>query len=1025
MALIFQLIVVLAVCSAVLVRGSVLGIDFGSEYMKVALVQSGKPFEIVTNMQSKRKTKSCLFFKTVDGAIVERQFGDDAYQFLAKKPDATFCKFNRIIGKTDYSHDKEDDHSLLSSRYYFPYQFINSTDTGRSSYVVTDKISLEPEEMVAMLLEHVKLFATNYGGENIKDVVLTVPSYYTQHERLATIAAAEIADLKVLSLIEENTAAALHYAIDRAHTFETPQNVMFYNMGSDSIQVSIANFSSTTVVESGKNKTTGAFEIIGKGWDDQLGGMDFDMALANWLAVKFHESWHAKKPKNAGKDIQTEPKNSRAMARLKIEAGKLKETLSANDNFPSKIDQLFDDFDLNTKITRQEFEECVQDLLSRLFRPIDDALAMANITKADLHSIELLGGGIRKPKVKELLNKYFEDVNKTCSQHINGDEAMALGATFRGAQLKTTFRVRKIDSSDFNPYSVGVQLKTLPVKETDMAGDDVADVEGAGVGGGVDEQWSKETLLYGSGAKSSSYGKKKTVTVPVPSEKDISCSLFYNSSDPNYAKAPRGTDSTIAMYSVTGISAFSSDIHNKHKEFSILSDGKYNVSSSPKVKLEFWLNTNTGIYTLTSAEVFVDLTPIETVDVSVAGAESESEAGDSEAGAAAKTAAKDDATTTPTPTPPAAAASDEATDSNSTSSSAGTGTNDESSEKDRAAASSSDKTSAGAPKIDIKKKLVPLKKTRQLTITELYGALHPPAWTGAQIAAKRAFIDALDAADKDRRLKDAAMNELETFAYAVKNRLNDDNSLSKISTEEQRDSLLAAVQVELEWLEETGSDAETEVYKDRLATVEKKAGALYTRLSELTDRPAEVKKARSKLNKIRDAVGAWTEVLPQVTEDEKTKLLDLVGKAESWLDEKEEVQSQRKAHEDLAFLSSEIKPTLKSASNLYDKLLKKKPLPPPVTNSTNTTGTNSTNSSDTNSTERVHINPEASEEFESKDDGSSSSSSSGDSDDASLSSGDSANSSSSSESDQQSSVNGDEDEGSSKEKEKNDDDDEL
>lgn len=941
MALIFQLIVVLAVCS-IIVHGSVLGIDFGSEFLKVGLVQSGKPFEIVTNMQSKRKTRTCLFFKTGDGTILERQFGDDAFQFLAKKPDTTFCKFNRLVGVADYKDDNgEGFFSKYSKKYFFPYQFTNSSDTGRISFAVSDKIALEPEEMVAMLLEHAKLYSTNYGGENIKDVVLTVPSYYTQHEKLAMIAAAEIADLKVLSLIEENTAAALHYAIDRAHTFETPQNVMFYNLGSGSLQVSIANFSSTTVVELGKNKTIGSFEIIGKGWDENLGGFDFDMGLTNWLAEKFNEAWHSKKKSSANKDIRTEPKNSRAMARLKLEAGKLKETLSANDNFPSKVDQLYDDLDLSTKITRPEFEKYIyESLLTRLFKPIDDALAMANITKADIHSIELLGGGIRVPKVKEMLNKHFEDVGKNCSQHINGDEAMALGATFRGAQLKTTFRVRKIETSDFSPFSVSVQLKSQETSETDMAGDEV-EVES-------DDKWSKETMLYRSGSKSSSYGKRKTVTVPY--ERDLTCSLFYDPSDPSNANLPQGTDNTIAKYTLSGVTAFSSDIQNKQKEFSILNDNTYNVTSPPKVKLEFALNANTGVYSLISAEVSAELVPIEVVDAAPI---VELEAENKEAGTEKAAGETDAATGGAGAEESSTKESAEGADSSSTSSTSETA--------DKTTAST-EKTASTAAKVELKKKLVPIKKTRQLTISELHAALKPPAWTSAQIASKRAFIDALDAADRDRRLKDAAMNDLETFAYAVKNRINDDSSLSKVSTEEQRDSLLADVQAELEWLDETGSNTDTQVYKDRLAVVEKKANAIYTRLAELTTRPAEVAKARTKLEKYKKTVSTWNETMPQITEDEKTKLLDLVGKAESWLDEMVEVQSQRKPHEDLAFLSSEIKPALKSATNLFDKLLKKKPLPPPVNNSTNTTGANTTNSSDSNSTEKVHINPEPAEE---------------------------------------------------------------
>lgn len=154
----------------------------------------------------------------------------------------------------------------------------------------------------------------------IKDCVVTVPSSFTQHERKAMYTAAAIADLRILTLIEENTAAALHFGIDRV--FDTPTSVLFYNMGSSSVQVTIATYSSYLVKEgAGKNKSIGQFDVVGKAWDEHLGGFSFDLQIADLLARRFNANWN-KKASGAGKDIRD---FSRPMTRLRLEAVKIKE----------------------------------------------------------------------------------------------------------------------------------------------------------------------------------------------------------------------------------------------------------------------------------------------------------------------------------------------------------------------------------------------------------------------------------------------------------------------------------------------------------------------------------------------------------------------------------------------------------------------------------------------------------------------------------------------------------------------------
>jgi len=208
--------------------GNVLGIDFGSDSMKVAIVSPGSPLNIVTNLQSKRKTPTAVAFYRG-----ERMFGSDATALSAKKPESTFVKLNRAIGRST-------DHPLIQEykQQFFPYEIYSNETTGKTLFK-QEETYYSPEELLAMMMQHAKDITAASGVKGIKDCVLTVrkslikyityviffliscclfeqvPSSFTQHERAALYAAADIADLRVLSLIEENTAAALHYAIDR------------------------------------------------------------------------------------------------------------------------------------------------------------------------------------------------------------------------------------------------------------------------------------------------------------------------------------------------------------------------------------------------------------------------------------------------------------------------------------------------------------------------------------------------------------------------------------------------------------------------------------------------------------------------------------------------------------------------------------------------------------------------------------------------------------------------------------------
>lgn len=263
------------------IHANVIGIDFGSDNIKVGMISPGK-FDIVTNFQSKRRTPNTIAFYQN-----ERFYGSDAYALMARKPEIVFSKFFRMIGKSESNPRLTE---LVKQ--YFPYQFFSNETTHLTSIKYEDN-SYTPEELLAMMMTHIKDITKDFSGSAVKDCVITVPSSFTQHEKNALLTAAEIADLNVLSLIEENTAAALHFGIDR--TFDEPHNVLYYNMGSGQIQVSIVTYSSFASKDGSKNKTNGQFHVVGKAWDEEIGGFNFDLLLTELLANRFNENWQKKK----------------------------------------------------------------------------------------------------------------------------------------------------------------------------------------------------------------------------------------------------------------------------------------------------------------------------------------------------------------------------------------------------------------------------------------------------------------------------------------------------------------------------------------------------------------------------------------------------------------------------------------------------------------------------------------------------------------------------------------------------------
>jgi len=244
--------------------------------------------------------------------------------------------------------------------------------------------------------------------------------------------AADIAGLSILQLIHENTAAATMFGIDRLDK-DKPVVVLFYNMGGMDTEVSIVRYSALT--EASSNKSYEHIEILAEAYDKELGGQDFDLVLLKILAERFN----ALKERQGKPDIRENP---RAVKRLLKEVVKIKDILSANKLMQIKIGELADYVSLITTIERKEFEDGAAPLFDRAVAPVHEALAKAGLTINDIDQIELLGGGIRVPKIQELLQTTLQ--KNELGVHLNGDEAMCFGSAFIASNSSASFKVRKV-----------------------------------------------------------------------------------------------------------------------------------------------------------------------------------------------------------------------------------------------------------------------------------------------------------------------------------------------------------------------------------------------------------------------------------------------------------------------------------------------------------------------------------------------------------------------------------------------------
>ena len=473
--------VALFLCLALIFAGTtiatqaVVGIDIGTEYIKAALVKPGVPLDIVLTKDSKRKETAALAFKgtrsrvntAVDENFPERIYGGDAVALSARFPGDVYPNLKPLLGlsvkdeiATEYSSRRPE------------LQLVESEETGtigfKSESFVKDEQAFLVEELLAMELKNVRENAENMAGKTfvVHDAVITVPSFYTVQERRAVTTAAELAGLRISSLISDGLAVGLNYATSRTFPVVNeggkPEVHLIYDMGAGSTTATLVKFQGRTVKDVGRfNKTVQEVQVLGSAWDRSLGGDALNGLIVNDMVEKVVEAPHMKKLELTPKHVKS---HGRTMAKLWKEAERIRQVLSANTETQSNMEGLYyEDFNFKYKLKRGDFEKLASKFAARVDTPIQEALETAKLSLSDVESVILHGGAVRTPFVQKELGAAIKDAEKI-KTNVNSDEAAVFGAAFKAATISPSFRVKEIRVSDTAAYPVFMSW-TLDGKE--------------------------------------------------------------------------------------------------------------------------------------------------------------------------------------------------------------------------------------------------------------------------------------------------------------------------------------------------------------------------------------------------------------------------------------------------------------------------------------------------------------------------------------------------------------------------------
>ncbi|XP_068158853.1 LOW QUALITY PROTEIN: hypoxia up-regulated protein 1 [Drosophila tropicalis] len=823
---------------------AVMSVDLGTEWMKVGVVSPGVPMEIALNRESKRKTPAILAFR--DGV---RTIGEDAQTIGIRDPSSAYGYLLDLLGKTI------DNPIVDLYRKRFPYYNIIG-DPVRNTVIFkkSDTEEFSVEELVGQMLVKAKEFAQESTQQTITECVLTVPGYFGQAEREALLAAAQLAQLKVLQLINDYAAVALNYGVfHRGEINETAQYYLFYDMGAYKTSAAVVSYQ--LVKDKQTKEVNPIVQVLGVGYDRTLGGLEVQLRLRDYLAAEFNA---LKKTKT---DVTTSP---RALAKLFKEAGRLKNVLSANNDHYAQIENLLEDIDFRLPVSREKLEEICEDIWPRATKPLEQALASSNLGLDVINQVILFGGGTRVPRVQETIKQL---IKQELGKNLNADESATMGAVYKAADLSAGFKVKKFIVKDAVLYPLQVAFERDP-------------------GDGAAVKQVKRVLF----SLMNPYPQKKVITF----NKHTDDFDFYV----NYGDLERYTREEINSLGSLNITKVEL---KKVKE--LLEKSKKTLVENKGIKAYFYLD-DSGIFRCTGVEYAYDKQKLSEDDDGTDDEDSTlAKLGSTISKLFTKETKTEGSGTNTESESEGAEKSGESADSQPEGAEA-TGEKPTDAEAgDASKNDTSDPTSGGAA-IKLITVKSPVTYNTHLQIT--------PPLSGAGYESSVAKLAAINKAEEQRVRLESARNALESHIIEVQQKLSEP-SYAKCATEEETEKLLAECNTLSDWLYEDLDDPKAEIYEEKLTQLKKLSNVFLARHWEHEERPEAVKALKGMIEGadkfLVTARNLTKEINPEkdvFTQVEIDTLSKVIGETNGWLKEESAAQKKLKPNSEIRLSVKDI-----------------------------------------------------------------------------------------------------------------------
>ncbi|WIA37837.1 hypothetical protein OEZ86_014693 [Tetradesmus obliquus] len=846
----------------------------------------------------------------------ERVLGEEASSLGIRYPNLIFSQLRNLLGRSAGDAEVQ----RLVQQNLLPYTVVDHPERGTAALQVNETTSYLVEELVAGIFQYAKQITDAQAGESVVDTVVVVPAWFGVAQRQAVIDAASLAGLNVLGLVNGHAAAALQFGIERDFA-KKEQTVILYDIGSGSTEAALVKYSVYGKPGSSKG-VTNQFEVLDVEWDHSLGSNSLDLLLAEHFAKEFMDK--------GGGDVRKSPK---AMAKLRKQVRRTKEVLSANSAAPISVEELHEGKDFQSSIKREEFEAMAGDYWKRVAAPLTKLLARNKLAAKDVDAVELLGGGSRVPKLQAELSAALG--GRHLDRHLDADEALVLGAGLFAANLSSSFRLRKFGMTDIAAFGVSFESHDLhlppaaaaPAKDAAASSKASKKSKAKGKKGAaaVEEEAVEPLASSKSGHVLKNLlpaGKKLPIKRAIKYTNltidGFSFELRYNASTVH--GLPPGVESPeLAKYTVAGIQD---------------AIKRYNQSGVTTLRFEA---DYSSLLHFSSAECVVELEVIEdkVIEVPVPANETEraaanatdDAAGDKDKDAASKDAGADSKGDKDAGKDETAKADDEQ--------------QAEKKEGDAAAGGdAANATEAAAPAnktVFIKKTIqVPRRKVFHVTLNVTGdGPRHAPL-SGEPLKQAQAHLAAWVAAETVKAATAKAKNDLEAYIIVTREKLETQEALQQVTTEEARVMFIEQLTEAEDWLYGDGEAEAADAFSTRLAGLKAVGEPIARRAAELELRPQVLSAVKEQSEAAEKLIASWADTKPWINENDTKAAADKLEEFTQWLQQQVEAQDKKEPTEEPAFIAMDVVTKWEGVQKALHKTdSKRKPKPPkPAANET-------------------------------------------------------------------------------------------